>query len=703
MNAPMLDWMQVTGWTLIHFVWQGGLIAIATAAGLRLCRRRSPEVRYAIACAGLTAMLAAPIVTAAVLSAPASVPMRGDVETAGASGLEPISTVPQLAIVRHTSSPAGAVHTRVSVDEWLPLVVWAWLAGVTLLLARFAGGCWRVHRLRVAALAEAASPWQASAERLAARLRLAVSFRVVESRLVDGPSVIGVMRPVILLPIAALTNLAPNQIEALLVHELAHIRRRDFAVNVLQTAAETLLFFHPAVWWVSTRIREEREHCCDDVAVRVCGEPAAYAEALAELASWRTGDVALSVGASDGPLLARVRRLLDAPGEHVPRPAAGLILLALGMALTAGVAVQSMSQRSAPPGAPVSAQSASVKTTQLTGTWLLGKSDHFDIYYPPDLDLHAERVGREAERAYERVSSDLKHNLAFRVPVFLLSTAGDLPASVQAGRPGSPQAAFSSDSERDRILLPVDQPADQWYGRIVHEVAHVFAFDILPGTATPRWIMEGLAEYERPAWDPDDLVALRAAVRANAVPPMSNWRGDGTGSDARLVSSFGRAAFDFIESRWGKPGVRQFLFAVRLSARSGADPFESAFQIERPEFDSAFEQYLRKRFAAADPSAADRFDYRVTIRLEGEVAGIHAPVEAGLACIELWVSTESGARQRWGVECGNAPAAAVVRALKPGDHVVVTGRPSREAAAQRVLVQNLDRPSDGFAWRAESR
>ena len=148
----------------------------------------------------------------------------------------------------------------------------------------------------------------------------------------------------------------------------------------------------------------------------------------------------------------------------------------------------------------------------------------------------------------------------------------------------------------------MDQPADQWYGHIVHEVAHVFAFDILPGTATPRWIMEGLAEYERPAWDPDDLVALRAAVRANAVPAMSAWRGEDDSRDARLVASLGHAAFDFIESRWGKPGVRQFLFALRQSTRSGADPFEGAFQIKRDEFDRTFEQYMRERFAAADPS-----------------------------------------------------------------------------------------------------
>jgi len=697
MNPPIQAWIQVTGWTLIHFVWQGGLLVVATATALRLCRRRSSEARYAIACIGLTAMLAAPAVTAAVSWVPASALMPGGSETPAVSAARSPFTMPQTANDGSSPSVRGAAGTRIRLDEWLPFVVWAWLAGVALLLARFAGGCWRVHRLRVASLADAVSPWQSASERLAARLQLSITFRVVESGLVDAPSVIGWIRPVVLLPVSAVTNLAPVQIEAILAHELAHIRRRDYAVNLLQTAAETLLFYHPAVWWVSARVREEREHCCDDVAVELCGAPTAYAEALAELASWRARATALAVAATDGLLLARVRRLLRVPEEDEPRSINGLVILALGTLLAAGVAVQSSSSLA-------SAQAVAVAAQPPSGEWRIHNTDHFEIHYPPDLDLHAERVGREAERAYERVSSDLKHNLAFRVPILLFRTASELQQNVQAGGSGRPPSTSATDPGGDRVLLAVGQPADQWYGDIVHEIAHVFAFDILPGTATPRWMMEGLAEYERPAWDPGDLVTLRAAVRANAVPAMSAWRGEDPSRDARLVSGLGHAAFDFIESRWGKSGVRQFLFALRQSARSGADPFELAFQITREEFDRAFEQYLRERFTvAADPSLAGRFDYRVTVRLEGEITATRTPVGDGLACIELWVSTERGTRQRWGIECGAEPAADVVRTLKPGDRVIVTGPPAREPAAQRMVVQKLERPSDGFTWRPRSR
>ena len=335
----MNPWMQATGWTLIHFVWQGGLLALATAVGLRLCRRRSAEARYAIACAGLTAMLAAPVVTAALFRTPDSaLASRGNVPPA-VRGSEAVVTVPRNP-TDEVSSPTNAAATgTIRLDAVLPVVVWGWLAGVTALLARFAGGCWRVHRLRVAALAETVSQWQSASERLAVRLRLDVPFRVVESGLVDAPGVVGWIRPVILLPVAILANLTPIQIEAILAHELAHIRRRDYAVNLLQTVAETLLFYHPAVWWVSARVREEREHCCDDVAVEVVGEPAAYAQALADLASWRSRETALAVGATDGSLLARVRRLLHEPDDD-PRPISGLVVLALGISLAAGLAIQ---------------------------------------------------------------------------------------------------------------------------------------------------------------------------------------------------------------------------------------------------------------------------------------------------------------------------------------------------------------------------
>jgi beta-lactamase regulating signal transducer with metallopeptidase domain len=696
----MNPWMQAAGWTLIHFVWQGGLLALATAAGLRLCRRRSPEARYAIACAGLTAMLVSPLITAAFIFAPDSLRVPGNIPPAvsEATPMAPRTSTDDVS----SSTDGGTGPARITFDAVLPFVVWGWMAGVAALLARFAGGCWRIHRLRIAALAETVSDWQSASERLAARLRLDVPFRVVESGLVEAPGVIGWIRPVILLPVAVLTNLAPVQIEAILAHELAHIRRRDYAVNVLQTVAETLLFYHPAVWWVSARIRQEREHCCDDVAVELCGEPTAYAAALAELASWRSGGTALAVGATDGSLLTRVRRLLAVPEEDGPRPVSGLVVLALGMLLAAGLAIHSSSSLVASdaaiqrPSTPPSGTQGTTAALPLPGEWRIHETDHFDVYHKPDLDLHAERVGREAERAYEHVSADLKHNLASRVPVFLFHTTNELEQSVQPGRLVQPHVASFADPARDRMLLAMDQPADRWYGLITHEVTHLFAFDIIPGAATPRWIMEGLAEYERSAWDPGDLVALRDAVRGNAIPRMTGLNGTGN-QNPRVIDGLGHAAFDFIESRWGKSGVRQFLFGLRQAAMNGADPYEGALKVGRDEFDRAFEQYLRERFAgSAGQAPAERFDDRATLRIEGEVIAIKSSTPAGRACLELRVETAGSISRRWAVECGDQTNQDVLRKLKPGDRVIVTGRPALRPATQRIAMQSLVRPSDGF-------
>jgi uncharacterized protein (TIGR03435 family) len=137
-----------------------------------------------------------------------------------------------------------------------------------------------------------------------------------------------------------MSGLSPRQVEAILAHELAHIRRHDFAINLLQTLAETILFYHPAVWWLSARIRTEREHCCDDVAVAVSGDAAEYAAALAELASWSLGQQGLAMAATGGPLVDRVRRLLRLPeSDRTPRRTT----VAVAVVLTSVVAIGALS------------------------------------------------------------------------------------------------------------------------------------------------------------------------------------------------------------------------------------------------------------------------------------------------------------------------------------------------------------------------
>src|SRR5262249_44302433 len=152
--------------------------------------------------------------------------------------------------------------------------------------------------------------WQTLARRLSRALGVRHAVRLLESTAVQIPAVVGWLRPVILLPASTVTGLTPEQLEMILAHELAHIRRHDFLVNLLQAVVVTLLFYHPAVWWISRQVRIERENCCDDLAVAVCGTPLQYARALTRLEELRVGAPSLAVSARGGSLFERVRRLV---------------------------------------------------------------------------------------------------------------------------------------------------------------------------------------------------------------------------------------------------------------------------------------------------------------------------------------------------------------------------------------------------------
>jgi uncharacterized protein (TIGR03435 family) len=335
-------WMYIAGWTLVHFVWQGVAIAIAAALVLRLCRQKTASFRYLIACGAMIVMLLAVVATAAFMKPFATkeefprtsvrtlIERRGDV-------LLPIH-------VTHDPGPAQLSSAR-RIEAALPWVVFVWLGGVGVLLVRAGAGWWKVRRLHREALSSRSSSWQTACDRVAVRLRLARFVRIVEMAQVDVPLVIGCLRPIVVLPIAALSSLNATQVEAIIAHELAHVRRHDYLVNLMQTLAETLLFYHPAVWWLSARIRDEREHCCDDAAVAACGDPVGYAAALAELETWRGGGLNLAPAATGGSLLSRVRRILRVELSEDSRSSSwtvGLIVAATVGGFAAHVVAQTM-------------------------------------------------------------------------------------------------------------------------------------------------------------------------------------------------------------------------------------------------------------------------------------------------------------------------------------------------------------------------
>jgi hypothetical protein len=235
--------------------------------------------------------------------------------------------------------------------------------------------------------------------------------------------------------------------------------------------------------------------------------------------------------------------------------------------------------------------------------WHIYRTDHFEIYYYPENEQHLQRVAGYAESAYQHVSSDLRHDLAQRVPLIIFKTHSEFEQqNVAPGQATEGVMAFA-EGERNRMLLPIDLASDLLYGLIVHELTHVFQYDIIPTSLIrrnlPLWVHEGGAEYERGIWDPLDLMMVRDAAVADIVPRMSQMEGYGDTGNPRLVYNLGHALYEFIEARWGKEGVRQFLFSLRKSAiGGGSSPYEEAFQMTAREFDQQFEKYLKDRFKA---------------------------------------------------------------------------------------------------------
>jgi beta-lactamase regulating signal transducer with metallopeptidase domain len=325
---------QTLGWTLIHFLWQGAALGLLAWLALLLLRGASARARYGLACAFLVLMVGAPVGT--FLSIHTQPPVLAGGPSVG---------VESRAFVAVPVAPPLAQQVKATLDPSLPWLLAGWATGVLLLSARFLGGWIRVQRLRHRSAVPVPAEWHLILSRLCRELKLSRTVRLLQSAAVEVPTALGWLRPVILLPACALTGLAPLQLEAILAHELAHIRRGDFLVNLLQSLVEVLLFYHPAVWWLSGRIRAERELCCDDVAAELCGDPLILARALTDLEALRQPLVPspshLTLAANGGSLMHRVRHLLH-PALPITTGAraTALALLAASLLGAAGVALQ---------------------------------------------------------------------------------------------------------------------------------------------------------------------------------------------------------------------------------------------------------------------------------------------------------------------------------------------------------------------------
>jgi len=334
MNLVSPSAMQSLGWALLHFLWQGTALAALAAAAMALCRRAS--ARYLIGVGVLVLMLLAPVATFWFYS-------------------QQHSVVPEIvrASSLRTASPIAAVKTGVnssvqpssftpSIDA-LPWLVEAWLLGVAFFSLRSAGGFVLLERERRRQSTVVGARVLDICHTLQNRLGLNRAIDYCECKWLQAPAVIGWFRPVVFLPVTALTGLSEEQLEVVIAHELAHIQRFDPFVNVFQVCVETLLFYHPAIWWLNRKIRAEREHCCDDMAVALCGNAVEYARALTLMEEWRSASV-FAMAANRGPLTERIVRVLGLKTLGAGMRGIGLTgsVLCLTAALGAGNALLGM-------------------------------------------------------------------------------------------------------------------------------------------------------------------------------------------------------------------------------------------------------------------------------------------------------------------------------------------------------------------------
>ncbi len=365
----LAPWLQAFAWALVHFLWEGALVGCAAFLALRFARR--PETRYLVACMGLLAMVLAFIATL-------------------------VLTPPEVTAIQAPEAFSGTITVlppdlRERVHAQLPRILLAWSAGSAALALRLGAGLLWLYGPCLRGAEAAPEALEACLDRLRQAFAHHRPVRLLVSDLVDSPLVLGFWRSVILVPAAALLSLPEASLEAVLAHELAHVRRRDFLVNFLQNLAEVVFFFHPAVWWLSREIRAEREHCCDDAAAARCGGGLRFAQALADLEALRhRPPTQLAPSGHGGSLMHRIKRLLMPvlPAQTLTRP--GLLALAAVTVLGGGVHWTPLEAAPpAPPAPPVEAAPESAPVSEVPAGTLAA------LHAAPSVDLPTPRADLE--------------------------------------------------------------------------------------------------------------------------------------------------------------------------------------------------------------------------------------------------------------------------------------------------------------------
>lgn len=328
------------GWTLLHFCWQGTAVAMAYAAVDRMTLRAGSKVRYVVALTALMLMPAIVVGTFAMeMRAAAPAPTSGYTAQAVSAvnlSVSPASVLHEIPLGSSlVSEPTNWLTMRA--ERLLPWVDGLWLAGVLLLAMRSLGGWFQLEYLRRRARGLVPEELERGFRRICWQVRVGRSVVLRISDEVISPLAMGVWRVTVILPVSAVLGLPQEELEAVMAHELGHIRRWDYLWNLMQMAVESVLFFHPVVWWLSRTVRERREVCCDEIAVRSCAGAEVYARALLRLEEQRTVGrrtddlgLAMALTGCGGSLLGRVRKVLGEDMAMESRMTSGASVAAAG-------------------------------------------------------------------------------------------------------------------------------------------------------------------------------------------------------------------------------------------------------------------------------------------------------------------------------------------------------------------------------------
>jgi bla regulator protein BlaR1 len=298
------EWINTLGWTLLHSLWQGVFISVLIYLTLKVLSRSSSQIRYVIACAGMLFTLVSGVVTFIILSGRNTALSNLSYQvTESYSSMAGDSTFS----LRDMISQLGGY-----LQANMPMIVLFWIAGAFLFSLRLVGGYWYISKLRAQAIF-IENNWSENIKSLASALGIERVIRLAESSLVYSPMVIGYLKPIILVPVGMFNGLSTAELETIFLHELAHIKRHDYVINMIQSFIEVIFFFNPFVWMLSNTIRSEREFCCDDTVITKNGNVLAYAKALARLEESRISSTVFALPLADNKnqLMNRIKRIME--------------------------------------------------------------------------------------------------------------------------------------------------------------------------------------------------------------------------------------------------------------------------------------------------------------------------------------------------------------------------------------------------------